>query len=199
MKKQKVAILIYPEFSNYEISILAEIFKLFEKEIVVFSAEKNIVNSEEGFHFMPDKSLDEFNINEYSCLVLPGMWSFPKVLNDNRYINFLEKFRDNKDIIIASISSSPILLARAGVLNKKKYCIGLYEEDIDKYDFLDRESILKEPIVEFDNIITALGLAYREFAITVGQKLGLECNDNWFRGIKKSDTQKGCKFYREDI
>lgn len=119
MKKQKVAILIYPEFSNYEISILAEIFKLFEKEIVVFSAEKNIVNSEEGFHFMPDKSLDEFNINEYSCLVLPGMWSFPKVLNDNRYINFLEKFRDNKDIIIASISSSPILLARAGVLKKK--------------------------------------------------------------------------------
>ncbi|CEN87915.1 MAG: DJ-1/PfpI family protein [Paraclostridium sordellii] len=199
MKKQKVAILIYPEFSNYEISILAEIFKLFEKEIVVFSAEKNIVNSEEGFHFMPDKSLDEFNINEYSCLVLPGMWSFPKVLNDNRYINFLEKFRDNKDIIIASISSSPILLARAGVLNKKKYCIGLYEEDIDKYDFLDRESILKEPIVEFDNIITALGLAYREFAITVGQKLGLECNDNWFSGIKKSDMKKGCKFYREDI
>ncbi|CEO32435.1 DJ-1/PfpI family protein [Paraclostridium sordellii] len=199
MKKQKVAILIYPEFSNYEISILAEIFKLFEKEIVVFSAEKNIVNSEEGFHFMPDKSLDEFNINEYSCLVLPGMWSFPKVLNDNRYINFLEKFRDNKDIIIASISSSPILLARAGVLNKKKYCIGLYEEDIDKYDFLDRESILKEPIVEFDNIITALGLAYREFAITVGQKLGLECNDNWFSGIKKSDIKKGCKFYREDI
>ncbi|MDU6113180.1 MAG: DJ-1/PfpI family protein [Paeniclostridium sordellii] len=199
MKKQKVAILIYPEFSNYEISILAEIFKLFEKEIVVFSAEKNIVNSEEGFHFMPDKSLDEFNINEYSCLVLPGMWSFPKVLNDNRYINFLEKFRDNKDIIIASISSSPILLARAGVLNKKKYCIGLYEEDIYKYDFLDREYILKEPIVEFDNIITALGLAYREFAITVGQKLGLECNDNWFSGIKKSDIKKGCKFYREDI
>ncbi|MCH1965443.1 DJ-1/PfpI family protein [Paraclostridium sordellii] len=199
MKKQKVAILIYPEFSNYEISILAEIFKLFEKEIVVFSAEKNIVNSEEGFHFMPDKSLDEFNINEYSCLILPGMWSFPKVLNDNRYINFLEKFRDNKDIIIASISSSPILLARAGVLNKKKYCIGLYEEDIDKYDFLDRESILKEPIVEFDNIITVLGLAYREFAITVGQKLGLECNDNWFSGIKKSDIKKGCKFYREDI
>ena len=32
-KQKKVAILIYPEFSNYEISIVAALFKIFEKEI----------------------------------------------------------------------------------------------------------------------------------------------------------------------
>lgn len=77
LKQKKAAILIYHEFSNYEISIVSAIFKTFEKEIVVFAAEKNVVDSEEGFHFIPDKTLDEFSIEEYDCLLLPGMWCFP--------------------------------------------------------------------------------------------------------------------------
>lgn len=59
--QKKAAILIYPEFSNYEISIVSAIFKIFEKEIVVFAAEKSPVDSEEGFHFIPDKTLEEFD------------------------------------------------------------------------------------------------------------------------------------------
>lgn len=197
MKKQKkVAILIYPEFSNYEISIITAIFKIFEKEIVVFSAEKNTVDSEEGFHFIPDKTLDEFSIEEYDCLVLPGMWCFPKVLNDDRYINFLRQFKNNESIIIASISSSPILLAKAGVLEGKKYCAGLFEEDIDEYDFLDSDYIVKTPLVTDGNIVTAIGLAYREFAIEVGRKLNFDCDEGWFSGIKKPIKPEDYTFFR---
>lgn len=178
--QKKAAILIYPEFSNYEIGIISALFKIFEKEIIVFSAEKNSVDSEEGFHFIPDKTLAEFNKDEYDCLVLPGMWCFPKVLNDDRYIDFLRQFRNNENIVIASISSSPILLAKAGVLKGKKYCAGLFEEDIGEYDFINRDYIVKAPLVTDGNIITALGLAYREFAIEVGRKLNFDCDESWF-------------------
>lgn len=195
-KVKKVAVVIYPEFSSYEISILLAIFKIFEKEIVVFSAEKTIIDSEEGLHFVPDKTLSEFDIKEYDCLVLPGMWSFPKVLNDDRYISFLSNLKDDNDIVIASISSSPILLAKAGLLNGKQFCAGLFEEDIDKYDFIDRKSMLRQPIVVYENIITALGLAYREFAIEVGRKLNLECDESWFSGIKKPIIEENYIFYR---
>lgn len=187
IKQKRAAILIYPEFSNYEISIVSAIFKIFEKEIVVFSAEKSPVDSEEGFHFIPDKTLNEFNIDEYDCLVLPGMWCFPNVLNDERYITFLRQFKDNRDIVIASISSSPILLAKAGVLEGKKYCAGLFEEDIDKYGFINRDDIVRAPLVTDGNIVTAMGMAYREFAIEVGRKLNFDCDEGWFSGIKKPD------------
>lgn len=195
-KQKKAAVLIYPEFSNYEISIVAAIFKSFEKEIVTFSAEKKPVKSEEGFQFIPDKLLYEFDINAYDCLILPGMWSFPDVLNDMRYITFLEKFKNNRDYIIASISSSPILLAKAGVLEGRKYCVGLFEEDIDEFDFLNREDIVKSPLVTDDNIVTALGLAYREFAIEVGQKLNLDCDEEWFSGVKKPIKPEDYTYYR---
>lgn len=195
-KQKKAAILIYPQFSNYEISIVSAILKIFEKEIVVFSAEKSAVDSEEGFNFIPDKTLDDFCIDEYDCLVLPGMWCFPKVLNDDRYINFLRQFKNNENIIIASISSSPILLAKAGVLEGKKYCAGLFEEDIDEYDFLNREYIIKAPLVVDRNIITAMGMAYREFAIEVGRKLKFDCDEGWFSGIKKPIKPEDYTFFR---
>lgn len=195
-KQKKVAILIYPEFSNYEISIVSAIFKNFEKEIVVFSAEKGLVDSEEGFHFIPDKTFDEFILDEFDCLILPGMWSFPKILNDNRYIKFLRQFKNTESIIIASISSSPILLAKAGVLEGKKYCAGLFEEDINKYDFLNRKYIVKAPLVVDGNIITAMGMAYREFAIEVGRKLKFDCDEDWFSGIKKPIKPEDYTFYR---
>lgn len=195
-KHKKAAILIYPEFSSYEISILTAIFKIFEKEIVVFSAEKVVVDSEEGFHFIPDKSLEEFNIEDYDCLVLPGMWCFPKVLSDNRYINFLKQFKNDENIVIASISSSPILLAKAGVLEGKKFCAGLFEEDINKYDFLNRDYIIKAPLVTDGNLITAVGMAYREFALEVGRKLTYPCDEKWFSGIKKPIKPEDYTFFR---
>ncbi|MFL0270094.1 DJ-1/PfpI family protein [Candidatus Clostridium radicumherbarum] len=198
IEQKRAAILIYPEFSNYEISIVSAVFKAFEKEIIVFSAERNPVNSEEGFHFVPDKTLDEFSIDDYDCLVLPGMWCFPDVLNDERYIDFLRQFKNNKDIIIASISSSPILLAKAGVLEGKKYCAGLFEEDIDKYEFISRDNIVRTPLVTDENIITAIGLAYREFAIEIGYKLNFDCDETWFSGIRKPIIPENYIFYRND-
>lgn len=197
-EQKKAAILIYPNFSNYEISIVSAIFKIFDKEIVVFSAPKNAVDSEEGFHFMPDKTLTEFNINDYDCLILPGMWCFPDVLCDDRYINFLKQFKGNKDILIGSISSSPILLAKAGVLEGKRYCAGLYEEDIDAYDFINRDYVVKAPLVTDGNIITAVGKAYREFAIEVGRKLNYDCDDEWFTGIKKPIRAEDYTFFRNE-
>ncbi|OPJ63600.1 DJ-1/PfpI family protein [Clostridium oryzae] len=195
-KQKKAAVLIYPDFSNYEMSIAAAIFKNFEKEIVVFSAEKIPVDSEEGFHFIPDKTFEEFDIKEYDCLILPGMWCFPNVIEDERYIDFLRQFKGNKDITIGSISSSPILLAKAGVLEGRKYCVGLFEEDIDEYSFLNRNDIIKAPLVTDGNIITAFGSAYREFAIAVAQKLGFDCKEDWFSGIKKPIRPEDYTFYR---
>lgn len=195
-KNKKVAVLIYPDFSSYEISILSAILRMFNKEIVVFSAEKNSVDSEEGFHFLPDKTINEFDIHDFELLVLPGMWCYPKVLNDTRYINFLKQFKNNDDILIASISSSPVLLAKAGVLDNVKYCIGLFEEDIDKYNFLDRNYIVKAPIISDKNVITSLGLAYREFAIKVAHRLNLDCGNDWFSGIKKNQNTSDYIFFR---
>jgi 4-methyl-5(b-hydroxyethyl)-thiazole monophosphate biosynthesis len=196
IKKKKAAILIYPQFSNYEISIVSAIFRAFEKEIIVFSADRSVVDSEEGFHFIPDKTLSEFVPADYDCLILPGMWCFPEVLEDSRYIDFLAQFKDKNTIVIGSMSSSPILLAKAGVLNGRRFCAGLFEEDIEHYDFITKQNIIRAPLVIDGNIITAMGSAYREFAIEIGRKLNFSCGEEWFNGIRKPIRSEDYIFYR---
>jgi len=182
---KKVAFLIYPMFCNYEVALTLAAFDLYEKNFVVFAKDKNPVRSEEGLHIVPDKTLDEFDINEYDCILLSGIGGDPtSVIFDDTYRDFLAQFVGRDDIIIASNSISPTLIARAGLLKGKKFCVGMCEEARDLFDFFEYENQQRAPIVVDGNIITAMGMAFREFAIEIIRKLGYECEDGLWGGIK---------------
>ena len=187
-ENKKAAFLIYPMFSNYEIALTLATFALYDKEFVIFGKDLNPVISEDGMRVVPDKTLEEFEIDEYDCILLSGIGgdrdSVFDVLYDDAYINFLKQFVGRDDIVIASISISPTLLARAGLLKGKKFCVGMVEEARDELDFFDYQNQQRAPIVVDGNIITAMGMAFREFAIEIIRKLGHDCRDNLWGEIK---------------
>jgi len=76
-ENRKVAFLIYPMFSNYEISLTLATLNMFEKQVIVFAKEKKPVQCEEGLKIIPDKTLDEFQINEFDCILLSGIGGNP--------------------------------------------------------------------------------------------------------------------------
>ena len=52
---QKIALVVYPEFSFQEIGNLSSLFRWgFDTRTVVVSGDKNPVRSEEGFAILPD-------------------------------------------------------------------------------------------------------------------------------------------------
>jgi len=182
---KKAAFLIYPMFCNYEIALTLSSLEMNGKEVVVFAKNKSPVKCEDGLHILPDKSLDDFNIDEYDCLLLSGIGGNPEgVIFDDAYKNFLQKFIDRSDILIASNSISPTLLARAGLLKGKKFCVGMYEEAKPLFNFFEYENQQRAPIVVDGNVITAMGMAFREFAIEITRKLGYECDDSMWSEIK---------------
>lgn len=187
MINKKAAIMIYPQFCMQEISCITELFKFNDKDITVFASTLDPIKSEDGFTILPDKTFSQFVRQTYDCLILPGIWDYRSALQDEANIEFLKQFRDDSKIIIGSISSSPILLAKAGILDTHMFCAGLYEEVIDKYTFIPRKNLVRKPICEDDNLITAIGFAYREFAIAVMRKLGLQCGDDEFKNIIKEN------------
>jgi len=182
---KKVAFLIYPMFCNYEVALTLSSLETEGKEVVVFAKDKNSVRCEEGLNILPDKSLDEFVIDEYDCILLSGIGGDPtSVIFDEAYNTFLQQLIGRDDILIASNSISPALLARAGLLKGKKFCVGMYEEAKEQLDFFDYENQQRAPIVVDGNIITAMGVAFREFAIEITRKLGYECDDERWGEIK---------------
>jgi 4-methyl-5(b-hydroxyethyl)-thiazole monophosphate biosynthesis len=99
---------------------------------------------------------------------------------DERNIRFLEQFRGDGSFVIAAISSAPLLLGKAGLLESKRFTHGVFEEFLDAFPVIPREGVARTFLVEDGNLVTAYGGAFREFAAAVARKVGIDCSDTVF-------------------
>ena len=179
---KKVLCVIYPNFSLYEITALTSTLALsFDITIDYVASAYSIIISEDGLPCQPTKTLDQICIEEYSCIILPGMVNIGPALQDEKLNSFLRGL-GKQDILIAAISSAPILLAKAGLLNDTKFTGGIWQNFFDYFEFLPRENFKVKAVLQDKNIITAIGFAHQEFARKVILGLGLaENTDNYFK------------------
>ena len=179
---KKVLCIIYPNFSLYEITALTSTLALsFDITIDYATSDHSMVVSEDGLPCQPTKTLDQIRIEEYSCVILPGMVNIGPALQDEKLISFLKGLGE-QDILIAAISSAPLLLAKAGLLKDTNYTGGIWQNFFDYFEFLPRENFQPKVLVQDKQIITAIGFAHQEFARKVILSLGLaENTDNYFK------------------
>ena len=187
---KKVLCIIYPNFSLYEITALTSTLALsFDITIDYVSSDDSIVISEDGLPCQPTKTLDQVRIEEYSCVILPGMVNIGPALKDEKLISFLRDLGE-QDILIAAISSAPLLLAKAGLLKDTKFTGGIWQNFFDYFEFLPRENFQPKVLVQDKQIITAIGFAHQEFARKVILSLGLaENTDNYFKEKNEYATE----------
>ena len=182
LRMKKVLCIIYPNFSLYEITTLTSTLALsFGVTIDYVASEHSIVISEDGLRCQPTKTLDQIRIEEYSCVILPGMVNIGPALQDEKLISFLRGLGE-QDVLIAAISSASLLLAKAGLLKDTKFTGGIWQNFFDYFEFLPRENFQPKVLVQDKQIITAIGFAHQEFARKVILSLGLaENTDNYFK------------------
>ena len=179
---KKVLCLIYPNFSLYEVVGLTSTLALsFGVEVDYAGSDRNVITSEDGLPCQPARTLDEVVIEDYSCVILPGMINIVPALHDEKLISFLRSLKQ-QEIFIAAISSAPILLAKAGLLKETKFTGGIWQNFFDYFEFLPRENFQLKVLVQDKQIITAIGFAHQAFARKVLLSLGLVDNaDDYFK------------------
>ena len=179
---KKVLCVIYPNFSLYEIATLTSTLALsFDITIDYVASNHSMIVSEDGLPCQPTKTLNQIRLEDYSCVILPGMVNIGPALQDEKLNSFL-KGLGKQDILIAAISSAPILLAKAGLLKDTKFTGGIWQNFFDYFEFLPRENFKAKAVLQDKNIITAIGFAHLEFARKVIFSLGLaENTDNYFK------------------
>ena len=179
---KKVLCLIYPNFSLYEVVGLTSTLALsFGIEIDYVGSDRGIITSEDGLACQPTRTLDEVVIEDYSCVILLGMINIVPTLHDEKLISFLRSLKQ-QEILIAAISSAPILLAKAGLLKDTKFTGGIWQNFFDYFEFLPRKNFKAQAVLQDKNIITAVGFAHQAFARKVLLSLGLVGNaDNYFK------------------
>ena len=194
MCAKKTAVMIFPYFSLQEITCLTSSLTVwYDRETDVFASSKDIIKSEDGFQVTANKTFEEFDAEDYDCLILPGIINPLPALFDERNIEFLRKLQDTQ-IVIASISSSPLLLAKAGLLGNCRFTCGVFDEMLRYLDFVPIHNIVHTPVYKDGNIITAIGFAFREFAVQVLRAIGIECPDDILQGAKKEYSDEELTF-----
>ncbi len=101
---KKVLCIIYPNFSIYEVVCLTSTLALsFGIEIDYVGSDRGIITSEDGLACQPTRTLDEVVIEDYSCVILPGMINIAPALHDEKLISFLRSL-NQQEVLIAAIS-----------------------------------------------------------------------------------------------
>ena len=177
---KKTAVLLYPQFSEYELSVALSILMQGKKPIVTVGLNNQPIKGESGLSCIADTTVDEIIFTEVDSLLLPGCMDIGTLINEQKLFEFIRQITEN-ETIIASISSSPFLLAKAGVLNGKKFTVGLTMEAIEKLGVFEKENYSEDLVVQDGNIITARGRAFIRFGICFGKALNLEFDEKWYK------------------
>ena len=195
---RRFAVLLYPDFSLQEITCLTSALTVWFGETIDFIASENReYRSEEGLRILPTKTTREAAITDYDCVILPGTINPLPALFDDDLIGFLRAGAE-ADVVFAAISSSPLLLSKAGILDGKKFTSGYFMQMADTFDFVQKENFTHHGVVEDGNVITGIGMFFREFAEAVLRRFGYDIGTNFMRYAPEEFTEEELTFYWSD-
>lgn len=195
---RKFAVLLYPNFSLQEITCLTSALTVwFDEKIDYIASENKEYYSEDGLRVIPTKTTADVMITDYDCVILPGTVNPLPALFDEKLVEFL-KMGNGSDIVFAAISSSPILLSKAGILTGKKFTSGFFMQMADTFDFVEKDNFTHKGIMEDGNVITGIGMFFREFAEAVLRKFGYDIGNNFMRDTPEEYTEDELTFYWSD-
>ena len=169
----------------------------FGEKIDYIASENKEYCSEDGLRVIPTKTTADAKIMDYDCVILPGTIHPLPALFDDRMIEFIKSGSD-LDIVFAAISSSPILLSKAGILMGKKFTSGFFMQMADAFDFVEKDNFIHKGIVEDGNVITGIGMFFREFAEAVLRRFGYDIGSSFMRDTPDEYTEEDLTFYWSD-
>lgn len=176
---KKTAVILYPQFSEYELSVALSILMQGNKPVVTVGLHHRTIQGESGLTCLADMQLSDIDSNEIDSLLLPGCMDIMTLADEQALCNVIIKMHA-KGAVIASISSSPYLLAKAGVLKGKNYTVGLSLEAIKQLEVFDLGYYKDDLVVQDGSIITARGRGFIPFGIAFGKALQLHFDENWY-------------------
>ena len=179
---KQALVMLYPGFCYFEVAALTEILAFKEDEWIVTTVGTDRQNylGEDGLQVLAEKSFSQVDLLAVDLLILPGIDNYHVPLADSRNVAFLRQLNTASRPIIAAMSSSPVLLAKAGLLDQTQFTGGLFEETYAKNPFIPKQNLVRQPVVVDNGIITSSFQFFREFAITAARTCGIEVGDTAF-------------------
>ncbi|KAF5427056.1 MAG: 4-methyl-5(b-hydroxyethyl)-thiazole monophosphate biosynthesis [Candidatus Methanomarinus sp.] len=172
----KALVLMAQGFEEIELSSIVDILRRGNISVTIAGLSSGLITGSRGIKIQPDVPLD--SIDElFDIIILPGgSPGYINLGNDKRVLDLVNRYYFEGKIV-AAICAAPSVLAKAGILEKKKATIFDGMEDL-----LKNAKYVNQTVVEDQNIITSQGPGTSiEFALTILLRL---TNEKKVREIK---------------
>ncbi|WP_242517958.1 DJ-1/PfpI family protein [Halobacillus sp. GSS1] len=178
-----IGVVLYPGFSEYEISVALSVFKQAEQKVTYIGLDEERVTGESGLECVVNETVENVRPGDYDCILLPGVDNFKHLVDHQTLINFIQKTNE-EGVLIGAISSALYFLAMSGVLDHQSYTTGLTKEQRVFLNVFNENTYMDETVVVSKSLITAKGSAYVEFGLMLGRTLGLDFDPSWYSQLE---------------
>ena len=158
---------LYDTFVEFEVSLVCYNINLEDDLQVTYIGYDSPIKSSGGISVKVDKTVEEItSTKDIEGIIIPG--GFERVLKPELEI-LIKKLHEEKKLI-AAICAGPEFLAKSGILKGRKFTTTVppseYVEKKEKDPF-PRETYVDTRMIRDENIITAKGTAFVDFALEV--------------------------------
>nr|WP_202407286.1 DJ-1/PfpI family protein [Pseudalkalibacillus hwajinpoensis] len=164
----KALFFLYDGYVDWEISTLSYLFSETNVEIETTALTSEVTHSG-NFTIKVTHTVENCRVEDYDILIIPGGDPKP-LLHEEKLINLIQAF-DQQHKWIAAICGASTLLGASAVLRNRAYSTSIEVSEFLPYFNPDLKS--KADVTVCENMITAEGNAYIEFAVAVGKELNL--------------------------
>lgn len=168
----KVLCFIYDDMTDFEVTLACHFLNT---KIVSIAYDKKVIRSFSGLKYYPDATVKEaLQYTDVEGIIIPGGFNDEQTEDLTKLISSIH----NKGKLVAAICAGTQYLARAGILDHKKYTTTLSLEVLKEFfpktkeDPFPRQNFIDKNVVVDGNVITAIGNAFVDFAVEIADFLG---------------------------
>ena len=170
----KILCFFYQGMAEFEVTFAFHRLKnVGQKEIVTISYNREPLQSQSGFIYLPQATVTEaLTFEDVDALIIPGG---PITAQQPELTALIQKL-DQEEKLLAAICNGPQFLGRAGILDHHRFTTSCSEEQIRTIGAKDpfpRQNFIKQRVVTDANVITATGRAFVDFAFAVFDRLSI--------------------------
>lgn len=171
----KILVYLYDGMADFEVTFALHLLSgLPDWKLLSVAKEPGIVRSMSGLQYVAEAATNEVLQEEAEALLIPGG---SKGVEDAALMELI-RVMDQRKKLLAAICAGPHYLAKAGVLQGRRYTTSIAQWTQDhelRYGGKDPfcwEGFCRQRVVRDGNLITAQGFAFVDFSIEVCDWLG---------------------------
>ncbi len=170
----KVLIFLYHGCAEFEVTIACwQIAESEDYDVITIAYERSPILTNSGFTIIPDKIVSEIKItDDIAGLIIPG----GSLLDLRDELRLLIQNLDNQNKLLAAICAGPQYFAAANVIGARNFTTTRTPEryiELKQHDPFNWNQFIDKRVVIDENLITAKGYAYSDFAIEIWDYLGI--------------------------